>query len=123
MRASLGCVVVVDVVCVAACSMWRSLCMVLSSVCCLACLLAVCLAFDYDFALLCFALSCLSVRSLYVCVSAFGIFLVLMSFMRAPGRPCVFPALLLLSVHVCCCLKLHTYRDRDTRERSYGIFS
>lgn len=52
---------------------------------------------------LCFALPCIA--SVYVhismcvcvCESAFGIFLVLMSFMRAPGRPCA------LSLLCCCC--------------------
>lgn len=94
MRASLGCVVVV---CVAACCcMGRSLSMCGSLLfVALPPGLLLCLAFDYDFASPCLALPLY--MSVYVCVSAFGIFLVLMSFMRAPGRPCA------LSLLCCCC--------------------
>lgn len=116
MRASLGCDVVV--VCVAAA--WGALYLCVVLFCLLSCLLGYCcLAFDYDFVSPCLALPLYMYMSLCVCVcgSAFGIFLVLMSFMRAPGRPC---ALFLLC---CCCQYTFVAALSCTHSHTHAQFS
>lgn len=105
MRASLGCDVVV--VCVAAA--WGALYLCVVLFCLLPCLLGYCcLAFDYDFVSPCLALPLYMYMSLCVWVCLWYFLGSHVIHARAREALCTVPALLLLSVHVCCCIKLHT---------------